>query len=83
LVTVHLSIFISVINQLDSQNFSFTITFISYLYIFRAPCVHHHEVSIALHSLWYHQIIGGFDNHLEYLCILFFVNLYIDGEFKC
>jgi len=37
LLTVHLSIFISVINQLDAQIFfCFTISFISRLYMFRA-----------------------------------------------
>jgi len=36
LLTVHLSIFISVINQLDVQSFCFTISFISCLYMFRA-----------------------------------------------
>ena len=36
LLTVYLSIFISVINQLDAQNFCFTISFISCLYMFRA-----------------------------------------------
>ena len=25
------------------------------LYMFRALCAHHHEVKIALHSLWYHH----------------------------
>jgi len=29
--------------------------FISYLYMFRAPCAHHQEVKIALYSLWYHH----------------------------
>jgi len=38
LLTVHLSIFISVINQLDAQNFCFTISFISCLYIFEHMC---------------------------------------------
>ena len=33
----------------------FTISFISCLYVFRAPCAHHQEVKIALHSLWYHH----------------------------
>ena len=47
--------FISVINQLDAQNFCFTISFISCLYIFRAPFAHHQEVKIVLCSLWYHQ----------------------------
>ena len=36
LLTVHLSIFISVINQLDAKNVCFTISFISCLYMFRA-----------------------------------------------
>jgi len=36
LLTVHLSIFISVINQLDAQNFCFKLSFISCLYMFRA-----------------------------------------------
>jgi len=36
LLTVHLSTFSSVINQLDSQNFCFTISLISCLYVFRA-----------------------------------------------
>ena len=31
----------------------FTISFISCLHMFRAPCAHHQEVKIALHSLWY------------------------------
>ena len=35
LLTVHLSIFISVFNQLDAQNLD-TISFISCLYMFRA-----------------------------------------------
>ena len=35
LLTVHLSIFISEFNQLDAQNFCFTIGFISYIYVFR------------------------------------------------
>jgi len=29
--------------------------FISYLYMFRAPCAHHLEVKIVLYSLWYHH----------------------------
>jgi len=36
LLTVHLSIFTSVINQLHGQHFCFTISFISCLYMFRA-----------------------------------------------
>ena len=36
LLTVHISIFIPVINQLDAQNFCFTVSYISCLYMFRA-----------------------------------------------
>jgi len=49
-MTVHLSIFILVINQLDAQNF-FHSKFISYLYTFREPCAHRQEVKIVLYSL--------------------------------
>ena len=55
LLTVHLSIFILVINQPDAQNLFYN-KFISCLYMFRAPCAHHHqEVKIALYSLRYHH----------------------------
>ena len=50
LTALHLSIFSSVINQLDAQNFCFTISLFRSLYMFRAPCAHHQEVRIALHS---------------------------------
>ena len=55
-LTVHLSIlvFIFVINQLDEQNLFYN-TFISCLYMFRAPCAHRQEVEIVLYSLWYHH----------------------------
>ena len=53
LLTVHLSIFILVIIQLDAQNL-FNNKFISCLYMFRAPCAHSQEVKIVLYSLWYH-----------------------------
>ena len=36
LVEIHVSVFILVINQLDIQNFCFTVSFISCLYMFRA-----------------------------------------------
>jgi len=50
------SISISVINQLDAQNFFlFHNEFISCVCIFRAPCAHHQEVKSTLHSLWYHH----------------------------
>ena len=37
------------------QKNCFTISFISCLYMFRAPCAHHQEVKIASHNLWYHH----------------------------
>ena len=54
LLTVHLSIFILVTNQLDAQNLSYN-KFISCFYMFRAPCAHRQEVKIVLYSLWYHH----------------------------
>jgi len=60
LLTVHLSIFISVINQLDAQNFCFTISFFSCLHV-SSTCAHHQEVKIALYSLWYHHTYRGDD----------------------
>ena len=45
LLTVHLSIFILVINQLDAQNL-FCNKLISYLYMFRAPCAHRQKVKL-------------------------------------
>ena len=44
LLTVHLSIFILVINQLDAQNLFYN-KFISCLYMFRAPCAHCQDVT--------------------------------------
>jgi len=55
LLTVHLSVFILLINQLDEQNLFYS-NFISCLYMFRAPCAHRQEVKIVLYSLWYHHI---------------------------
>ena len=67
LLTVLLSIFILVINQLDAQNF-FLSKFISCLYMFRAPCAHRQELKIVLYSLWYHHTYrwppGARDGHL-------------------
>ena len=48
LLTVHLSIFILVINQLDAQNLLYN-KFTSCLYIFRAPCarnMYRHEINV-------------------------------------
>ena len=54
LLTMHLSIFILVINQFDAQNLFYN-KFISCLYMFRAPCAHCQGVKIVLYSLWYHH----------------------------
>jgi len=54
LLMVQISIFILVLNQLDAQNFCFTVSLFHSLYMFRAR-THHQEVKIALHSLWYHH----------------------------
>ena len=62
LLTVYLSIFILVINQHDAQIFCFTISFISFLYMFRAPCAHHQDVKIVLYSIWYHHTYTCDDN---------------------
>ena len=55
LLTVHLSIFILVSNQIDAKNLFYN-TFISCLYMLRAPCAHRQEVKIVLYSIWYHHI---------------------------
>ena len=56
LLTVHLSIFILVINQIDAQN-SFYSKFISCLYMFRAPSAHRQEVKncIIQHQVSSHR----------------------------
>jgi len=54
LLTVHLSIFSSVINQLDAQNFCFTIS-LFHASACSSTCAHHQEVKIVLYSLWYHH----------------------------
>ena len=53
LLTVHLSIFISVINQLDTQNFCFTISLSHASTCFKHICSS--SGLCALHSLWYHH----------------------------
>jgi len=55
LLTVHLSIFILVINQLDTQNFCFTISLFH-----DSTCFEHHVLiirrsKIVLYSLWCHH----------------------------
>ena len=54
LLTVHPSVFISVISQLDAQNFCFIISLFHASTCFE-HLAHHQEVKIALHSLWYHH----------------------------
>ena len=56
LLTVHISIFILVINQHDAQNLFYN-KFISSLYMFRAPRAHRQEVKVILYSLWYHHTL--------------------------
>jgi hypothetical protein len=54
LLTVHLSIFISVFNQLDAQNLFYNKFYFIPLHV-SSTCTHHQEVKIALHSPWYHH----------------------------
>jgi len=54
LLTVHLSIFISVINQLEAQNLFHNKFYFIPLHV-SSTRAHHQEVKIALHSLWYHH----------------------------
>jgi len=53
LLTVHLSIFISVFNQLDAQNLFHNQFYFMPLHV-PSTCAHHQEVKIVLHSHWYH-----------------------------
>ena len=50
LLTVHLSIFISVINQLDAQNLFHNKFYFMPLHV-SSTCAHHQEVKIALNIL--------------------------------
>ena len=54
LLTVQLSIFISVFNQLDVQNLFHNKLYFIPLHV-SSTCAHHQEVIIALHSLCYHH----------------------------
>jgi len=54
LLTVHVSIFISVFNQLDAQNLFRNKYYFMHLHDSSA-CAYHQEVKIALHTLWYHH----------------------------
>ena len=52
LLTVLLSIFISLFNQLDAQNLFHSKFYFVPLHV-SSTCAHHQEVKIALHSLWW------------------------------
>jgi len=54
LLTMHLSIFISVFNQLDAQNLFHNKFYFMPLHV-SSTCAHHQEAKIVLHSLWYHH----------------------------
>jgi len=54
LLTVQLSIFISVFNQLDAQNLFHSKFYFMPLHV-SSTCAYHQQVKIALHSLWYHH----------------------------
>ena len=49
LLTMHLSIFISVFNQLDAQNLFHNKFYFMPLHV-SSTCVHHQEVKITIHS---------------------------------
>jgi len=46
--------FISVFNQLDAQNMFYNKFYVMPVHV-SSTCVHHQEVKIALHSIWYHH----------------------------
>ena len=54
LLTVHLSMLISVFNQLDAQNLFHNKFYFMPLHV-SSTCAHHQEVKIALHSLRCHH----------------------------
>ena len=54
LQNVHLSIFVSVINQLDAQHFALQYVYFMSLHD-SSTCAHRQEVKYALQSLWYHH----------------------------
>jgi len=65
LLTVHLSIFISVFNQLDAINLFHNKFYFMPLHV-SSTCAHHQEVKIALHSLWYHHTYAS--TCFEHMC---------------
>jgi len=64
LLTVHLSIFISVFNQIDAQNLFHNKVYFMPLHV-SSTCDHHQEVKIALNSLWYHHTYRCDDTYCE------------------
>ena len=64
LLTVHLSIFISVFNQLDAQFLFYSKFYFMPLHV-SSICAHHQEAKIVSHSLWYHH---------TYRCFISFIS---------
>jgi len=56
LTVLHLSIFISVFNQLDAQNLFHNKFYFMPLHVSSTFALHQ-EVKIVLHSFWYHRTI--------------------------
>ena len=54
LLPVHLSIFVSVFNQLDAQNLFYNKFYFVPLHV-SSTCARQQEVKIALQGLWYHR----------------------------
>ena len=67
LLTVHLSVFISVFNQLDAQNLFHNKFYFMPLHV-SSTFAHHQEVKIALHRLWYHHTYSCDDTNHTYKC---------------
>jgi len=64
LTVLHLSMFISVFNQLDAQNLFHNKFYFMPLHV-SSTCAHHQEVKIASHSLWYHHTYRCDDTRLK------------------
>jgi len=64
LLTVHLSIFMLVINQLDAQNLFYN-KFILCLYMFRATRAHRQEVKIVLYNFYFLTMSTCCSKHVE------------------
>jgi hypothetical protein len=83
LLTVHLSIFILVFNQLDTQNFCFRIS------LFHAStCFQHHVPTTRRSKLYYTAAgiitpIGGHPVHMLREDLLYFFICYDSGSLDC